>query len=564
MRILPQHLAPRLVLALTFLVAVIEIVFAVVNVRTQRRQLLDGMIRGTDQLSRSITSATWHAMLADRRQDVYLTLATIAREPGIRSIRIFNKEGRITYSTNPGDPKVVDKNAEACFLCHSREQPHVRLDVTSRARIYRGRDGGRRMGMVTPIYNEPSCSTAACHAHPESKSVLGVLDISMDLATVDSEVVKLEFGAIATTLTQVILLAVLIVLLTRRLVGEPIRKMTAATRAMQADALGEPLDVQTPAELRLLAQSFNEMRERLRVALDDLNQLAHDLERRVEERSRQLSAARDKLVSSARLASLGQLSASVAHEINNPISGVLNLSMLLQRILREDGIPPGRVAEFKRYLSQISEESARVGRIVKDLLAFARVPNSRRTEVNLNALVRKTMPLVEHKLAVANVRTELELSPDVPTLVCDGSQVQQVLINLVMNATEAMHGGGVVRVCTRLDHEAQRAELAVADSGAGIPHEQLPRIFDPFFTTKEEGKGVGLGLWVVYGIVENHGGTIDVHSEIGKGTTFVVRLPLQPPETDEEAHAPPGATAIAPPSITAGEPATPQLPEDSR
>ena len=544
MRILPQHLAPRLVLALTVLVAVVEIAFAIVNVRTQRRQLLDGMVQGTDQLSRSIASATWHAMLADRRPDVYQTLATIGREPGIESIRIFNKEGRITYTTDPRDPKVVDKNAEACFLCHAREQPHVRLDVTSRARIYRAPDGGRRMGMVTPIYNEPSCSTAACHAHPESKSVLGVLDISMSLAKVDSEVVKLELGAIATTLTQVILLALLIVLLTRRFVGEPIRKMTAATRAIQANSLGEPLDVQTPEELRLLAESFNEMRERLRIALNDLNQLAYDLERRVEERSQQLSAARDKLVSSARLASLGQLSASVAHEINNPISGVLNLSMLLQRILREDGIPPGRVDEFQRYLKQISEESARVGRIVKDLLAFARVPSSQRAEVNLNALVRKTMPLVAHKLASANVRAELDLSGDVPILVCDGSQIQQVLINLVMNATEAMHGGGIVQVCTRLDANTERAELQVADSGAGIPQEQIAQIFDPFFTTKEEGKGVGLGLWVVYGIVENHGGTIDVHSEIGKGTTFVVRLPLRPPEGDGQ------PSALAAPGVT--------------
>ena len=352
----------------------------------------------------------------------------------------------------------------------------------------------------------------------------------MSLANVDAEVANLELGAVATTITQVVLLAALIVLLTRRLVGDPIREMTEATSAMQADSLGEPLDVQSPEELRLLAQSFNEMRERLRVALDDLGDLAHDLERRVEERSRQLSAAREELVRSDRLASLGQLSACVAHEINNPISGVLNLSMLLRRVLRDDGIPAGRIEEFRRYLTQISEESARVGRIVKDLLAFARVSSSQRADVNLNALIRDTMSLLEHRLAVANVRAELELSPELPLLRCDGPHLQQVLVNLVMNATEAMQGGGVLRVRTRLSGDAGRVEIEVTDSGSGIRAEHQSRIFDPFFTTKGEGKGVGLGLSVVYGIVESHGGTIDLHSEVGKGTTFIVRLPLHPPE----------------------------------
>jgi two-component system NtrC family sensor kinase len=301
--------------------------------------------------------------------------------------------------------------------------------------------------------------------------------------------------------------------------------------------LEERVDIRAPGELRELATSFNDMRERLHQALGEINRFTHELEEKVEERSRQLTAAQAKLIQSDRLASLGQLSASVAHEINNPISGVLNLSMLLQRMLRNGSIPPERAEEFQRYLTQISEETARVGRIVKDLLAFSRRPAPQNSQADLNLLLRNTISLLSHKLELGNVRVRLDVDESLPSITCDSAQMQQVIINLVMNAAEAMPAGGEVVVRTRLMTDSDEVLIEVSDQGGGIPQAIRPRIFDPFFTTKEEGKGVGLGLSVVYGIVEAHGGSIDVRSHEGAGTTFIVCLPVSRPEAGERGAA---------------------------
>jgi two-component system NtrC family sensor kinase len=272
------------------------------------------------------------------------------------------------------------------------------------------------------------------------------------------------------------------------------------------------------------------MRERLGEALGEINRAAQELEAKVAERTAQLQQAQRRLLQADRLASLGQLAASVAHEINNPLSGVLNFSALMGRILREDGIPRERVPEFRGYLDRVTEQTARAGRIVSDLLAFSRRSKPQSAPSDLNAIVRTTVGLVSHKLKLLNVEAALELDETLPPLTCDASQIQQVVLNLVMNGAEATrpHGSGRVSVVTRGSGDGESALLEVTDDGEGIPQEALERIFEPFFTTKDDGKGVGLGLAVVYGIVESHGGRIEVRTAGGRGTTFEVTLPLAP------------------------------------
>jgi two-component system NtrC family sensor kinase len=536
--VLRPRLAVQLTVSITVLIAVLEGAAAVVNVRTHERQLVDHMILGADQLSRGIASATWHAMLRDNRQGAYEVMQTVATKQGVDWIRIFNKEGRIVYSTRAETGRMVDKNTEACFVCHTREQPLVRVDVPSRARTFRTPGGRRTLGLITPIYNERACSAAPCHAHPSETSVLGILDVGLDLAPVDAEIAALKTRTLAVLLAEVALVALFLVVFTRRFLQRPIARLVEGTRAVAAMQLDHPIEVSGSEEMRELARSFDAMRQRLQLAVAEINDSRAQLETRVRERTTQLEAAQRKLLQTDRLASLGQLAASVAHEINNPLSGVLNLSMLMQRIVKEDGIPPGRVAEVRQYLADISSETARAGRIVSDLLAFSRRSAPRRDEEDLNALVRKTSGLVDHKLRLLKVEVVLDLAATLPLVPCDGSQVQQVVLNLVLNAAEAMEGGGRVTIATRAFPGEDTVQLSVTDSGAGIEAELLPRIFDPFFTTKEEGKGVGLGLAVVYGIVQAHGGDIEVESTPGKGTRFRVVLPLTLPDPGEAAPGP--------------------------
>jgi signal transduction histidine kinase len=337
---------------------------------------------------------------------------------------------------------------------------------------------------------------------------------------------------------EIALIGLFIILFTRRFVTRPIAKLIGGFKAVSQMELDKPLDIEDSSdELDDLARSFNVMRDRLRAALAEINQFTQNLETKVGERTLQLKAAQKKLLQNDRLASLGQLSASVAHEINNPISGVLNLSMLMQRMLKDDGIPPGRIEEFRKYLGQVTTETGRVGRIVSDLLAFSRRGKPNRAPADLNRIVKTTLSLVQHKMKLSNVTVETRLAEDLPPAHCDASQIQQVALNLALNAAEATHTRSDRRVEVSTEKGDGVVLLVVSDNGEGIPPENLGKIFDPFFTTKPEGKGVGLGLAVSYGIVQAHGGEIEVKSVVGEGTTFTVSLPLEQPH-------PPGEPAL--------------------
>ncbi len=534
LRLPPKKLSQKLILSFTVIMTFVGAVASYIHVKTQENQLLDAMVLGADQLSGSITSATWHAMLADQREAAYQTMETIAKKQGISRIRIFNKEGRIMFSTVPDDTGSVDKAAEACFMCHSKEQPLVKVDMPTRSRVFRTADGHRRLAMITPIYNEPSCSNAECHVHPASMSVLGVLDVSMSLDRVDEEMAIVRERVFLISAAIVLIMSLFIIYFTKHFIDKPIQHLIEGTHAVSEMQLDQPIAIESSEELGELAKSFDMMRIRLKEALNELNLFTQNLETKVQERTEQLKVAHQKLLHSDRLASLGQLSASVAHEINNPLSGVLNLSMLMQRIIKDNGIPPERIEEFRQYLSQIVKETARVGRIVQDLLAFSRRPKPLRSFVDLNAIITTTVSLISHKLKLMNVQIELRLEQNLPQISCDNSQIQQVVINLVMNASEAVQTKENGKVVVQTSHvDKKQVILQISDNGDGIPEENLAKIFDPFFTTKGEGKGVGLGLAVVYGIVEAHKGDIEVKSKLGEGTTFVVTFPLNEQEEKE-------------------------------
>jgi len=510
---MPRRLGRKLMLSITVIVVIVAAVSGLVNVTTEERQLLDTMILGADQLSKGLASATWHAMLDDNREAAYEVMRTIAAKQGIDRIRILNAAGQVMFSTRQGAGPGID--------------------LSSRVQISRAPNGHRRLEMLTPVPNEPSCSQAACHAHPAATRTLGVLDLSLNLDSVDREVAGMKLRVLAVTAVEIALISLFIVYFTRRFLGRPIGKLIEGTKAVSQMNLDQPIDIlNSSEELDELARSFDAMRDRLRAALGELNQFTQTLESKVEERTAQLQAAQKKLVQTGRLASLGQLAASVAHEINNPVSGVLNLSMLLQRILKDDGVPPERLAEFRKYLSQIVSETGRVGRIVSDLLAFSRRSKPQRAPVDLNGIVRTTLSLAEHKMKLAGVEVESRLAENLPQAPCDPSQIQQVVLNLLLNAAEATEGRSGRRVEVATEAGAGEVRLIVTDNGGGIPQENLARIFDPFFTTKSEGKGVGLGLAVSYGIMQAHGGDIEVRSQTGEGTAFVVSLPLEQPPRD--------------------------------
>lgn len=526
-RFVPKGLVPRLILALTIIVAFVAGTSGYIDLRSQEESLLEQVKLSADQLSDAIVNATWHAMLEDRREAAYAIMQTVARQKGIEKVRIFNKEGRIVFSTADDNGMLVDKKTEACDLCHASGEPLVHVDVESRSRVFQHADGTRVLGMVRPVYNESSCSTAACHAHPPEIKVLGVLDVGMSLDRLDVERDRVRNRALVWTLVEIALLALCIVFLTRRVVGKPLNRLTGAIQSLGPANLAPPAGENAlPAELGEPELSFSAMKARLALALHDLNTLTRDLEVKVEERTAELKSAQERLAQSERMASLGQLAATVAHEVNNPVASVLNLAKVMQRIVTDEGIPTNRVTDVRRYLDLMTGETARVGRIVQDLLIFSRQSRPRFAPVDLNSLVETTVANMLQRFASRNLQIELE-SKLIPQVPCDEQQIQQVLVNLLSNAADAVQDGATIHVRTRLDEEGERAVIEVEDPGVGISPEHMNRLFDPFFTTKAEGRALGLGLAIAYGIAQAHGGSIGVQSVPGKGSTFRILLPLQ-------------------------------------
>jgi two-component system NtrC family sensor kinase len=238
------------------------------------------------------------------------------------------------------------------------------------------------------------------------------------------------------------------------------------------------------------------------------------------------------------MASLGKLSAVVAHEINNPLAGILTYCKLISRMADKGFEQPERLTEAKGYLEIIERESRRCGAIVKNLLTFARQAPLVPQQNDLNAIVERCLLLVEHHLALHSIDLEKNLSAALPPIYCDAPQIQQALLALLINAVEAMPHGGRLRVRTSFDPARREGRVEVSDEGSGIPEEILPHIFEPFFTTKQEGNGVGLGLAVAFGIVRQHGGNLEVLTTSQEGTTFAIILPEAAHGVDAERPSP--------------------------
>ena len=232
------------------------------------------------------------------------------------------------------------------------------------------------------------------------------------------------------------------------------------------------------------------------------------------------------MVQMEKMASLGKLSASVAHELNNPLAGILAYAKLLRKKVSKQDFSEDNLKEIDSELSMIADETARCGNIVTNLLLFSRQKVGEFHPQNLAPIIEQSLRLIAHHLTMNNVKCEVKL-PDVPIEInCDPQQIEQALIALEINAIEAMPEGGSLKIELHKVEAVNGVQIKVEDTGMGINKDDLDHIFEPFFTTKKDGKGTGLGLAVVHGIVESHNGRIDVKSKVNAGTTFTITLPV--------------------------------------
>jgi len=519
------NLSDKLVILLIAAMTLIFGLLGAINIAMQKRHLEQSTLASADRISNVIKQNASYYMLRNEREGLYHLIHDLASEPGVLRIRIINPEGQISFSSDPKETNsYVDKKSEACYACHAESRPLSRLNRPDRFRTYRLASGERSLGIINPIENSKSCYAAACHYHPASQEILGVLDTNLSLAATDADMAQSARQTILTTILAVLAISSLSGLFIWRFVRLPLKKLKEGTERLGSGELGYQLEVDSHDELADVARSFNSMSRQLNQAREEIGGWTKTLEERVEEKTRQLNAVHEEMLRVEKMASIGKLAAVVAHEINNPLAGILTYAKLLKK-----GFSPNDPAQKETFgtLDIIETESRRCGEIVRNLTAFARSQPMSYDIVDLNAIVERCVKLVQPRLKVGNIELQLKLAADLPNVGCDPGQIAQVVLVLVMNAIEAMPKGGILAIETRLSSDGSSALIEVRDNGVGMPPEVAAHVFEPFFTTKENGHSLGLGLAICHGIVERHKGEAKVVSEPGRGTSFTIRLPLR-------------------------------------
>jgi len=495
------------------------------NIRLHRQHLEQVTLASADRVSNVIKQNASYYMLRNEREGLYHLIHDIGSEPGVVRIRIMNQEGRISFSSDPKETNtLVDKRTEACYACHTQSRPLTRLNRPDRFRTYKLASGERVLGIINPIENSRACSTADCHYHPVNQEILGVLDTNLSLASADADMAQSTRQTILYTVLAVIIICSLSGLFVWRFVRVPLNALKAGTERLGSGELGYQLEVNSDDEVADLARSFNTMSSQLRHASEEIDTWTKTLEVRVEEKTRELNTAHEQMLRVEKMATIGKLSAVVAHEINNPLAGILTYAKLLKK--RFSGKDEAQKEIFDT-LDIIESESRRCGEIVKNLMTFARTAPMSYDLSNLNDIIRRCVKLVQHQLDLGAIELQLDLANDLPNARCDAAQIAQVILALMMNAIEAMPRGGVLTVDTRLSSDGTNEVIEVRDNGVGMPPDVVAHIFEPFFTTKETAHSLGLGLAICHSIIERHRGEIRVQSEPGRGAMFTILLPLR-------------------------------------
>lgn len=616
-----KRIGLKLIIAVSFTAVVIIGVYSYFNIKSQNDVLLSEVERHANQLSETVKNSMRYSMLFNQREHIQETINTIGIDPTIHNVRILNKEGEIIYSSRQDEiGSMLDKKAESCYACHAENKPLEKLPMKDRTRVFKLHpDSTRIMGIVNPINNEKSCWAAECHAHPKEATVLGVLDVSLSLDSIDKQLTKNQLRVLLFAAISVIALAFIIAFFVKRWIDKPTTELVKATNEVALGNLNYVINDLGNDELGYLAKSFNHM-------------------------IKKLDETRLQLVQSDKMASLGRLAAGVAHEINNPLTGVLTYSSFLLKRTKDN-------PQMQEDLNVIVRETMRSREIVKGLLDFARQSTPKKSLVDINEIIRRAITVVNNQLKFSKINLATELDERIPKVTADANQIQQVFLNLLLNAIDAIGSdGGLINInsnitslspkgntqiksaaciknhnliykefkigglpsihlkiksngnegfinldptygsdrhffginlsknstinlncptcdislidknekcpecggpvykiiipnqgylmgCASFNDNWQQwefvdrggdrkfVEISFKDSGCGIPQENLPKLFEPFFSTKGQ-KGTGLGLAIVWGIIDNHNGAIDVKSELGKSTTFSIKLPL--------------------------------------
>jgi two-component system NtrC family sensor kinase len=517
-----ESLAAKLILSIAVLVLLGGGVSWYLLISTGRDHLLRDAVDDAASYSDLVRKSTRYSMITVHRDAIQHTIEEIASRKEIDRIRIFDSRGKVFYASRRGEiGSVVREKDAACIGCH-RDSRSVG-DGGDRWMIGDGQ-GERVLTYIEPFYNDPSCYTAACHIHRPEQKVLGVLETDFSLATVDRTIRKQArditiFAALFMAMIAAVLYAIL-----NRFVLSPVSLISRGMRNVATGQLDQSVSVASGDEMGQLAGTFNMMAKELVSSRDRMSDWTRALEEGIAKKTDELKRSQDKLIQAEKLASLGRLTADVAHEIRNPLTALGGFARRLYKI--------AAAPREKEYAGIMLEEVDRLEKILKDVLTFSTDTRCRFEKHRLGEIAEEALQIYGDLFAEQSVRLEVRMDGNLPPVLVDRAQVRQAVLNLVNNAIDAMPGGGGLTVASGREeiHDVSYIYLRVSDTGPGIPAEEVPMIFEPFYTTRKTGHSTGLGLSITRKIMEEHGGFVRAENNGTGGSSFSLYFPYQSEE----------------------------------
>lgn len=525
----------RVILVIGILSVLLFVSYAVLF-RSVKEQYMSTLIsENGNNIGSMVEGALYHSMLRNDKTELYNTLDLINTLSGIDEVNLYDHTDYLVYSSYSMDASHY--NDPDCMNCHpalsslfpGSEKTYRIIEIESACSMYMLENSQRYLLIRNPIKNEPSCYTAECHAHNASDEILGSLIIKMPLGTFDAAMQKSSSTYFILAIIITVFLSTILVLFTRKNIKKPLYALVDASRSVAGGDWKTRLQIK-PYQLedvKEVSKAFNEMLDKLQSATNELENWSKQLEYKVQKKSEELSSVQNELIQIERIASLGKMSASVAHELNNPLSGILVYAKLVQKQLKNQALDEAKMENIFKHLGFIESETKRCGEIVKGLLDFSRKDQTDHEAAHLHEILAGSYELMQHPLRIANISFFSDFKARNDLILCSPNQIKQACIALLVNSSEAMPHEISGEIILRTSNpEPKIVMFEVIDNGTGIATENMPFIFEPFFSTKHEASGIGLGLAIVHGIVQSHKGQVKVDSEVNKGTIISIRLPL--------------------------------------
>jgi two-component system, NtrC family, sensor kinase len=523
----------RVVFIITLMSVFLFVSFGIIF-RSVYEQYLNTVIRQNgNNVGSIVEGALYQSMLTNDKSALQSTMDIIHTMSGIDEVNMYDSRDNLVYSSFSVDtathanPNCINCHTDIGTMFPRKEKSYRIIDVKSTCSMNQTEEGYRQLLIRSPILNERSCYTSSCHAHQETDEVLGSLLIKIPLNDLDMAVSKSSTEFFLLAIFTTIALASILIIFTSRRIKKPLNAIIKASESVARGDTSTRVEI-IPNQLddiRMVSSAFNNMLDNINAAAIELQNWSHQLEYKVQKKSEELLEAQNELIHIEKIASLGKLSSSVAHEINNPLAGVLTYTKLVHKQLSKVEMDPTSKESMLKHLKVIETETRRCGDIVKGLLDFSRKDQEHLNAQHLNKVMKETYDLMAHQMKMGNILFNADLSAQSDLIYCSENQIKQACVAILVNASEAVSENGEIMMRT-FNPDQENIKIEIIDNGSGITPEDMPHIFEPFFSAKHKTSGIGLGLAIAHGIILSHKGRIEVDSKVGKGTIISVILPL--------------------------------------